>query len=71
MSGFAEPPNAQGSALVAMHIFYQNADGSMTDKTSQVISNNAIEGAGTGIKTADIDGDGYIDIFIPPGQDGV
>lgn len=69
-SGFSEPANTQGSAIIGIYVFYQNADGTLTDKTAQVISNNAIEGAMT-IQVADIDGDGYQDIYVPSGQDNV
>jgi hypothetical protein len=67
LSGFPEPANTKGSALVALKVYFQNLDGTLTDKTA-LIANNLIDGA-MQIKIVDIDGDGFNDIFVGPGQD--
>jgi len=46
-----------------VYIFMQNADGTLTDRTS-LLPNNVVAGSQR-VVLADFDADGYVDIFIP------
>lgn len=51
------------SATAYVYIFMQNADGTLTNRTS-LLPNNVVAGSQR-VLLADFDADGYVDIFIP------
>ena len=58
--------DSDGSNFMA--ILIQNVDGTLTDRTTELLGDNKIGGGGH-VFISDFDQDGYMDIYIPGGDD--
>jgi FG-GAP-like repeat len=59
---------ANSNGINFITILIQNSDGTLTDRTTELVGDNKIGGGGH-VLIADFDHDGYMDIYIPGGDD--